>query len=85
MPRANNKKNNERKRPPLPINGIASRTRRQKLDIAAAWDIPIPIILGIISWIDQESLMNLSLVSKQMHGIIPCICFDTRLKFIKLS
>jgi hypothetical protein len=71
MPRANNKKNNKRKRPPLPINGIASRTRRRpKKDVAAAWDIPIPIILEIISWIDQETLVNLSLVSKQMHGII---------------
>ena len=85
MPRANNKKTSKRKCPPLPINGIASRTRRKKFDIAATWNIPIPIIIEVISWCDQESLMNLSLVSKQMHGIIPCICFDTRLKFIKLS
>jgi hypothetical protein len=38
--------------------------------MAATWDIPVPIIIEIISWLDQESLINLSLVSKQMHDII---------------
>ena len=69
MPRANSKKNGKRKRSPLPINGIASRTRRQK-NIVASWNIPVPITIEIISWFEQESLINFSVVSKQMHGII---------------
>jgi hypothetical protein len=36
----------------------------------STWDIPIPTIIQISSWLDQESLMNLSLVSKQLHDII---------------
>jgi hypothetical protein len=77
----NNNKNNDdgnnRKRPPppspppLPIGVIACRTRSKKRAIAAKWDmLPIPIIIQIISWLDQDSLMNLSLVSKQCHNII---------------
>ena len=35
------------------------------------WDLLLtPIIIEIISWLDQESLMNLSLVSKQLYNII---------------
>ncbi|MGK3745212.1 MAG: hypothetical protein ACI90V_012073 [Bacillariaceae sp.] len=57
--------------PPLPIGVIACRTRSKKRAIAAKWDIlPIPIIIQIISWLDQQSLMSLSLVSKQCHNII---------------
>jgi hypothetical protein len=70
MPRVNNKKNNNRKRPPIQgydVIVIASRTQRQKL---ANWDIPIPIIIKIVSWLNQEDLMNMSLVSKQLHNII---------------
>jgi hypothetical protein len=33
MPRANNKKNKNRKRPALPIDVIASRTRRLPIDV----------------------------------------------------
>jgi hypothetical protein len=40
--------------------------------MSAKWDIPIPIIIEIISWLDQESLMNLSVVSKQLHNITIC-------------
>jgi hypothetical protein len=71
-----NKNNNDnRKRPPPPppppLPGvIASRTRRQKRAIESKWDIPIPIIIQIISWLDQDSLMDLSLVSKQLRDII---------------
>jgi hypothetical protein len=73
MPPANNKKNNNRKRPPQPMIGddvIASRTRRQKKMIASKWDLQTPIIIEIISWMNQDDLMNLSLVSKQLHSII---------------
>jgi hypothetical protein len=71
MSRTNSKKNNNRKRPPIEsYDDIATRTRRQKMANAAKWDIPIPIIIEIISWLNQEDLMNMSLVSKQSHGII---------------
>jgi hypothetical protein len=65
--------NNNRKRPPQPIIGddvIAGRTRRQKRANAAKWDLQTPIIIEIVNWLDQESLMNLTLVSKQLHDII---------------
>jgi hypothetical protein len=32
--------------------------------------IIIIIIIQIVNWLDQESLMKLSLVSKQLHDII---------------
>ena len=73
------RKNNTKKRPPTPFlppsiivgdDSIAGRTRRQKRAIASKWDLQTPIIIEIISWLDQESLMNLSLVSKQLHDII---------------
>ena len=81
MRRANtNNKNNHnrsRKRRPPPFlppsigdDIIAGRTRRQKRVIASKWDLQTPIIIEITSWLDQESLMNLSLVSKQLHDII---------------
>jgi hypothetical protein len=78
MPRANNNNKKNRKRrtssnsTPLHIEDdvIASRTRRQKKAIASKWDIQTPIIIEIISWINQDDLMNLSLVSKQLHNII---------------
>ena len=63
-----------RKRPaPTPIiidNVIATRTRRKVKEIAAKWDLETPIIIEIVSWLDQDSLMNLSLVSKQIKNII---------------
>ena len=71
--------NNTKKRPPPPFlppsiivgdDSIAGRTRRQKRAIASKWDLQTPIIIEIISWLDQESLMNLSLVSKQLHSTI---------------
>jgi hypothetical protein len=58
---------------------IAGRTRCKTtaLTLAAQWDIPTPIIIiiiiiiiQIVNWLDQESLMKLSLVSKQLHDII---------------
>jgi hypothetical protein len=51
-------------------DAIACRTRRKRRSMAAKWDLQTPIIIEIISWLDQESLMDLSLVSKQMHDII---------------
>ena len=69
-------KNNNRKRkraPPPPPPGsdvIASRTRRKIKAIAAKWDLQTPIIIEILNWLDQESLMNATLVSKQLHKII---------------
>jgi hypothetical protein len=38
--------------------------------MAATWDLPTPIFIEIVVWLDQESLMNLSMVSKQLHDII---------------
>jgi hypothetical protein len=38
--------------------------------MTAKWDIPTPIIIQVASWLDQDSLMNLSIVSKQLHNII---------------
>ncbi|OEU10322.1 hypothetical protein FRACYDRAFT_247292 [Fragilariopsis cylindrus CCMP1102] len=62
----NNKNNRNRNR-----NRNRRRTRRQKIAIASKWDLlQTPIIIEVISWLDQESLMNLSLVSKQLHDII---------------
>ncbi|OEU11657.1 hypothetical protein FRACYDRAFT_244775 [Fragilariopsis cylindrus CCMP1102] len=77
----NNKNNNNRtrKRPPPPFlpppsiigdDIIAGRTRRQKRAIASKWDLQTPIIIEIISWLDQESLMNMNVVSKQLYDII---------------
>jgi hypothetical protein len=72
----NRSRNNRKRRPsflPPSIVGddsIAGRTRRQKRAIASKWDLQTSIILEIISWLDQDSLMNLSLVSKQLLDII---------------
>ena len=69
-------RNNRKRRPSFLTpsivgdDSIAGRTRRQKRAIASKWDIQTPIIIEIISWLDQESLMNLSLVSKQLHSTI---------------
>ena len=66
-------RNNNKKRPPPPSHlstAIASRTRRKIKAISARWDLQTPIIIEIFNWLDQESLMNLSLVSKQLHNII---------------
>ena len=43
--------------------------QQQAMAMAAVWDT-VPISIEIISNLDQESLMNLSLVSKQLHDII---------------
>ena len=69
-------RNNRKRRPSFLTpsivgdDSIAGRTRRQKRAIASKWDLQTSIILEIISWLDQDSLMNLSLVSKQLHDII---------------
>ncbi|OEU20208.1 hypothetical protein FRACYDRAFT_260262 [Fragilariopsis cylindrus CCMP1102] len=70
-------KNNNRKRkrapPPPPPPGsdyIASRTRHKIKAIAAKWDLQTPIMIEILNWLDQESLINATLVSKQLHKII---------------
>ncbi|OEU07394.1 hypothetical protein FRACYDRAFT_251199 [Fragilariopsis cylindrus CCMP1102] len=60
------------RRPPPGDDGIAGRTRQQKrTTIASEWkNLDIPIKIEIFSYLDQESLMNLSLVSKQSNDII---------------
>ena len=71
--RVNKNNNRKRKRAPPPPPGsdvIASRTRRKIKAIAAKWDLQTPIIIEILDWLDQESLMNATLVSKQLHKII---------------
>ena len=48
-------------------DGIASRTHSRKKAaslVATKWDIPTTIIIQFISWINQDDLINLSLVSK---------------------
>ena len=74
MKRRVNKNNNRtRKRAPPPppgSDGIASRTRRKVKAIAAKWGLQTPIIIEILNWLDQESLINATLVSKQLHKII---------------
>ncbi|OEU06584.1 hypothetical protein FRACYDRAFT_254282 [Fragilariopsis cylindrus CCMP1102] len=65
--------NSNRKRLSIEDGSIASRTRRQKKStIASFWNLllPVPVIIETISWLDQESLMNLCLVSKKLNGII---------------
>ncbi|OEU14482.1 hypothetical protein FRACYDRAFT_241027 [Fragilariopsis cylindrus CCMP1102] len=66
------KKKNRKRSAPAPIidNVIATRTRRKTKKIASTWDLETPIIIEIVSWLDQDSLMNLSLVSKQLKNII---------------
>jgi hypothetical protein len=70
----NKKKNNKRPAVPLPPGDdvIAGRTRRQKRTIIASkWNnLLTSIKIEIIGWLDQDSLMDLSLVSKQLHNII---------------
>jgi hypothetical protein len=69
-------KNMNRKRPPLPLHDdddvvASNRKCRRKSAMAAKWDVlQTPIIIEIISWLDQDSLMSLSLVSKQLYNII---------------
>ncbi|OEU14666.1 hypothetical protein FRACYDRAFT_241218 [Fragilariopsis cylindrus CCMP1102] len=85
MRRANTNKNNShnrnrnRKRRPPPFlppsivigdDSIAGRTRRQKRTIASNWDLQTSIIIEIISWLDQDSLMTMNVVSKQLYDII---------------
>jgi hypothetical protein len=75
----NNSNNNNRKRPPpppppLPIiglgfDGVAKRKRR-KITAKGNNLLTSEKIVEIISYLDQDSLMNLSLVSKQSHTII---------------
>jgi len=74
MSRATSSQNNRKRRP---LSGdansdIARRTRRHTnlSTTIAKWDITKPIILQIISWLDQESLMNMSVVSKQLYNVI---------------
>ena len=69
---------NRNKRPSIEDGSIASRTRRQKKATIASWKwdyllLPVPVIIETVSWLDQESLMNLSLVSKKFYGIIAVV------------
>jgi hypothetical protein len=69
----NNKKNCKRRPPSDDANSaIACRPRHHKnrAITTVIWDIPKPIILEIISWLDQESLINIILVSKQLYNIV---------------
>jgi hypothetical protein len=75
MKLANNSSKNKNRRTssskcPPPDDGIATRTRRETKAIAYEWDLETHIIIEVFSWLDQDSLMNLSLVSKQLNNII---------------
>jgi hypothetical protein len=70
-------RNNNKKRPPPPsqpsidIAGSKMRSKNRAVGTKKKWDdLPNPILIGIFNWLDQESLMNLTLVSKQLHKII---------------
>jgi len=72
---ADQTKNRYRKRRPPSgdaNSNIAIRTRHHKKRAIATmkWDIPRSIILNITSWLDQESMMNMSLVSKQLYNTL---------------
>ena len=71
MRRSNSNNIYLKRRPPSSMirddDGIASRTRSRKKTaslVAMKWDIPTTIIIQFISWLDQDDLTNLSLVSK---------------------
>jgi hypothetical protein len=74
MPLASNKNKYCKRRLPIgDANGaIASRTRHHKKrsNTTVKWNIPKPIIIQIISWLDQERLMNFCLGSKQLYNIM---------------
>ena len=61
----NNRNRNRNRRSPFLPPSIGDEA------MASKWDLlQTPIIIEFISWLDQDSLMNLSLVSKQLHDII---------------
>jgi hypothetical protein len=63
------RRKSNKKRPPPPPPTRTSGIKKRAM--AAKWEVlPIPIIIQIISWLDQESLMDLILVSKQLQDII---------------
>jgi hypothetical protein len=72
-PATNENKYRKRRSPSGDANGaIASRTRHHKKrsSTTVKLDIPNPIIIEVISWLDQDSLMNFCLGSKQLHNIM---------------
>jgi len=57
--------------PPPPVIGtVATRTRRQKRDIATKWKQPISILINIMGYADPETIRMLCCVSKQFYDII---------------
>lgn len=71
--RHGNKRDNKKRPPPSPsplLDAIATRTRAKRRTEEATWDVPIPVIIRILNWLDLESLINSILVSKQFHEII---------------
>jgi hypothetical protein len=67
MPRPTFNHHNRKRHPSL--SGDAN-SHKNRATIISKWDIPKPIILQIISWLDQDSLMNMSVVSKQLYNAI---------------
>ncbi|OEU12886.1 hypothetical protein FRACYDRAFT_244160 [Fragilariopsis cylindrus CCMP1102] len=74
--------NSNRKRPSTPLvpiddGSFAGGPRRQKKAMIASstWELllPVPVSIETFSWLDQENLMNLSLVSKKFNGIIAVV------------
>ena len=67
----NNRKKEKKKPPPPPvIDTVATRTRRQKRDIATKWKQPISILINIMGYADPDTIRVLCCVSKQFYDII---------------
>ena len=55
--------------PPTRVGSVATRTRGKKKGQAATWDQPVPILIHIISFVDQVTLRKVSTVCKQLYQI----------------
>ena len=56
--------------PPSSVGSVATRTRgKTKVQAATTWDQPVPIIIHIVSFLDQTGLRKVSTVCKQLHKI----------------
>ena len=66
----NNKKEKKKPPPPPVIDTVATRTRRQKRDIATKWKQPISILINIMGYADPDTIRVLCCVSKQFYDII---------------
>ena len=56
--------------PPPSVESVATRTRGKKeVPATVTWDQPVPIIIHIVSFLDQATLMKVSTVCKQLYQI----------------